>query len=648
MSLIRSNPWPFVCVTMCAFRHICVRPRQQSQQAHRLGPLHSVERGQQWRPIGTAGVLHMTSITALRKLTLAAAALIGLTAGAGAQLFEAQPEPGTTWGWAPRAATLAKSHMISAANPLAVEAGLQMLRAGGSAADAAVATQLVLNLVEPQSSGIGGGAFVLHWDASRKQLKSYDGRETAPAAAKPDRFLVDNQPMKLADAIFGGASVGVPGTLRLLEAMHRAHGRLAWAQLFGPAIRLAEDGFRVSPRLHFLLRWYGAESFAPKPRRYFFDQTGSARPAGYLLRNPEFAATLRAIAERGASAFYDGAIAQAIVEAVGTAPNHQGDITLADLANYQVKERDPLCFAYRQKRICSMGPPSSGGIAVAQALKLVEGFDLGQGPGDALNTRAMHLVAEAEKLAFADRNHYVGDPDFVRVPVGLLDAGYLTARRTLISPEAAMGRPSPGTPPQLSSVTPGTDATTEKEGTSHISIIDDQGNVLSMTTTIEAGFGSRLWAAGFLLNNEMTDFAFRPHDSGGRPLANAVGPGKRPRSSMAPTIVFDEQGRPWAVLGSPGGSRIILYVVKALVALIDWKMDAQQAASLMNFGSRGGAFEIEIDHRAALWHALKMKPYGHTVSADLLNSGTHVIVLRQDGWLEGGADPRREGVARGD
>ena len=590
----------------------------------------------------------MPSITGLRKFALSAVALIGLTAGARSQLLEVQPERSTTWGWAPAAAVTAKSHMVSAANPLAVEAGLQMLRAGGSAADAAIAVQLVLNLVEPQSSGLGGGAFVLHWDAAGKQLKSYDGRETAPAAAKPDRFLVSNRPMKFGDAIFGGASVGVPGTLRLLEDLHRAHGRLAWAQLFEPAIRLAEEGFRVSPRLHWLLRWYGADSFAPRPRRYFFDQTGSARPAGYLLRNPEFAATLRAIAERGAGAFYEGPVAQAIVEAVATAPNHQGDITLADLAGYKAKERDPLCFTYRANRICGMGPPSSGGIAVAQALKLVEAFDLGQGPADALNTRAMHLIAEAEKLAFADRDHYVGDPDFVQVPIGLLNAGYLTARRTLIDPLATMGRPSPGTPPQLSGLMPGADATLEMEGTSHLSIVDGNRNVLAMTTTIEAGFGSRLWAAGFLLNNEMTDFAFRPQDSAGRPLANAIAPGKRPRSSMAPTIVFDEEGRPWAALGSPGGSRIILYVVKTLVALIDWKMDAQQAASLMNFGSRGGAFEIEIDQRAALWHALKMKPYGHTISADLLNSGTQVIVLRKDGRLEGGADPRREGVARGD
>jgi gamma-glutamyltranspeptidase/glutathione hydrolase len=297
-----------------------------------------------------------------------------------------------------------------------------------------------------------------------------------------------------------------------------------------------------------------------------------------------------------------------------------------------------------------MGPPSSAGLAVAQVMKLIEAFDVGQTSADALNAPAIHVIAEAEKLAFADRDRYVADPDFVQVPMGLLDAGYLAGRRALIDPLTSMQQARPGTPPRLGRLVPlpGADETVEQEGTSHISIVDGAGNIVSMTTTIEAPFGSRLWAAGFLLNNEMTDFAFRPVDRAGRPLANAVGPGKRPRSSMAPTIVFDEQGRPWAVLGSPGGSRIILYVIKTLVALIDWKLDAQQAASLLNFGSRGGPFEIEIDQRSALWHALKMKPYGHRISADLLNSGTHVIVLRRDGLLEGGADPRREGVARGD
>jgi len=563
-----------------------------------------------------------------------------------AQDRQAAPEAAT--GWLGGTLATATSQMVTAANPYAVEAGLEILRAGGSAADAAVAVQLVLNLVEPQSSGIGGGAFILHWNAVRKELKTYDGRETAPMAAKPDRFLVDGEPRGLEDAIHGGLSIGVPGTVRALEALHKQQGKLPWARLFAPAIKLASDGFRVPPRLHLLLRWYGADSFSPAARRYFFDQTGSARPSGYLLRNPEFAATLRAIAEQGPDAFYTGRVAEAIVQAVRTAPNHAGDITLADLAGYRVKEREALCATYRNNRICSMGPPSSGGIAVAQTLKLLEPFDLGTRPSNAMNSKALHLIAEAQKLAFADRDYYVGDPDFVPAPSGLLESRYLDTRRALIDQGAAMLRPSPGKPPEIGGRTLGDDETVEQPGTSHFSIVDAGGNVLSMTTTIESGFGSRVWTGGFLLNNELTDFAFRPVDRSGRTLANAVGPGKRPRSSMAPTIVFDAEGKPWAALGSPGGSRIILYVVKALVALIDWKVDAQEATALMNFGSRGGPFEIEVDHAQAVWHALKVKPYGHRVSPDLLTSGTHIILIRKDGTLEGGADPRREGVARGD
>jgi gamma-glutamyltranspeptidase/glutathione hydrolase len=531
---------------------------------------------------------------------------------------------------------------------LAVEAGMELLRAGGTAADAAVGVQLVLNLAEPQSSGIGGGAFALHWDAAAQRLKSYDGRETAPAAARPDRFLDDGRPMAFGDAVFSGASVGVPGTLRLLEALHKSHGRLPWAQLFAPAIRLAEQGFHVSPRLNLLLRWYEAQGFAPQARAYFFDRVGSARPVGALLRNPEFATTLRAIAERGAGALYEGPIAQAVVEATRRATNRPGDLTLQDLAGYRVKEREPVCFPYRGHRICGMGPPSSGALAVGQILQLVEGFDLGRGPGDALNARALHLLAEAQRLAFADRNRYVGDPEFVSVPDGLLDAAYLGARRRLISPETAMPKAVPGTPPRIGGLSPGVDTTVEQDGTTHFSIVDRDGNIVSMTSTIESAFGSRLWAAGFLLNNELTDFAWRPVDPGGRPLANAVAPGKRPRSSMAPTIVFDGEGRPWAALGAPGGSRIILYVVKMLVALIDWKLDAQQAVSLMNFGSVGGPFEVEVGHRAAIWHALTMRPYGHRISAIPQESGAQAIVVRPGKGLEGGADPRREGVARGE
>jgi gamma-glutamyltranspeptidase/glutathione hydrolase len=572
------------------------------------------------------------------------------------QALALQPVPAQDLAATPERATgsrtidlaTAKSFMVAAANAAAVDAGLEVLRAGGTAADAAVAVQLVLNLVEPQSSGLGGGAFILHWDATGQKLEGYDGRETAPAASSPDRFLVDGRPRPFEQAVFGGLSVGVPGALHALAALHHRHGRLPWAHLFAPAIKLATGGFRVSPRLNLLLRWQGADSFSTAARAYFFDTTGNAWPVNYLLKNPQFAASLRAIAEAGTDAFYKGAIAEAIAAAVRAAPNHQGDLSLADLAGYSAKERAPLCVGYRRYKVCGMGPPSSGGLAVAQVLKLIEPFDLGKGPGAAMNGRALHLIAEAEKLAFADRDAFVGDPDFVPAPTGLLNAGYLDVRRGLIDPTAAMARPTHGAPPQTATHRVGDDTTIEAPGTSHFSIVDRDGNMLSMTTSIESAFGSRLWAAGFLLNNELTDFAFRPLDGKGRPLANALAPGKRPRSSMAPTIVFDEAGKPWAALGSPGGSRIILYVVKALVTLIDWQLDAQTAIALMNFGSRGGPFEIEIDQPSAIWHALKMKPYGHRVSADLLTSGTHAIVVRQDGTLEGGADPRREGVARGD
>ena len=577
--------------------------------------------------------------------------LIVLVAGFGPTRtwgFDPSAAPEAASGWQQRPMRSAKRHMVAAASPDAAVAGVEILRQGGSAADAAVAVQLVLNLVEPQSSGLGGGAFLIYWDAARQQLDAIDGRETAPAAADPGQFLVAGRPRPFEQAIFGGLSVGVPGTLRALEMVHKAHGRLPWRQVLAPAIRLAREGFRVSPRLNSLLSGYGAQNFAPAARAYFFDATLSPRPIGYLLRNPQFADTLEAVAERGADAFYTGAVAEAIVEAVAHAPNHAGSLTPADLEGYHAIAREPLCVGYRSYRVCGMPPPSSGGLAVAQILKLIEPFALGSGPDDAMNAAALHRIAEAEKLAFADRDHYIADPAFVPPPPGLLEAGYLASRRDLIDRLTAMPRPRPGTPEKHSQIELGDDATQEAAGTSHVSIFDEAGNVLAMTSTIEAAFGSRLWAAGFLLNNELTDFSFRPVDGAGRAIANALAPGKRPRSSMAPTIVFDASGTPWAALGSPGGSRIILYVVKTLVALMDWGLDAQAATALMNFGSRGGPFEIEIDQPSALWHALKVKPYGHLVSADVLTSGTQVIVKRAAGRLEGGADPRREGLALGD
>lgn len=486
----------------------------------------------------------------------------------------------------------------------------------------------------------------MHWDAATNSLKAYDGRETAPASAGPDRFLVDGKPMPFTQAVRSGLSVGVPGLVRLLATVHRTHGRLPWAKLFEPAIRLSENGFEVSPRLHFMLRWQGAESFVPPARRYFFTRTGNAWPIGHVLRNPEFAATLRRIRAEGADGFYEGPIAEAIVTAADEAPSTPGGMTLQDLKNYEIKVREPLCVTYRERKICGIGPPSSGATTVAQTLKLLEPLDLGNGRDAAMSTRALHLISEAEKLAFADRNRYIADPDFVVIPDGLLDPGYLDKRRALIDPLRAMQRPKPGEPPGLGKQSFGLDATIENAGTSHISIIDKDGNAVSMTTTVEGAFGSHIWAAGFLLNNELTDFSFRPTDAQGRPIANAVAPGKRPRSSMAPTIVFNKNGKVEAVLGSPGGSRIILYVVKSLIALIDWGMDAQQVADLLNFGNRGRDFEIELDGDA-VWTALKLKPLGHRIAPALMNSGVHIIVNR-DGNLQGGADPRREGAALGD
>ena len=581
-----------------------------------------------------------------------------------------------------KTAARAEKFMVAAANPLAVEAGLQMLREGGSAVDAAIATQLVLNLVEPQSSGIGGGAFLLHWDEKSRRLQTYDGREKAPATARPDRFLENGVRRPFSAVVKSGLSVGVPGLVRLLEVTHAQHGRLPWSDLFAPAIKLAEDGFDVSPRLNFLLAW-GArpQEFSPVARAYFYDAKSKPRPVGYRLRNKAFADTLRRIANAGADAFYTGNIAAEIVAAVRTATPYRGDLSLADMAAYRVKERAPVCVTYRSFGICGMGPPSSGATTVAQILKLSERFDLsGVAPayGSArqsrsapratatptikpMNTRALHILAEAGRLAYADRNKYIADPEFVSVPTaGLIDPDYLAARSRLISAVQSMGVVAPGQPPGASLARFGRDDTNESVGTSHISIVDGDGNAVSMTTTIELAFGSGLWAAGFLLNNELTDFSFKHIDSKGRPVANRVEGGKRPRSSMAPTIIFNADGTFRATLGSPGGSRIILYVTKAIVGMIDWQLDPQSATALANFGSRGKDLELEYDPSLAttdvlapwstvpsVWRGIRLRALGHRLRPDLMTSGLH-IVERRNGMLLGGADPRREGIARGD
>lgn len=587
------------------------------------------------------------------KATAVAVALLSLSVLSGPLLAQdafaprQQLEPEASTGRAEKSLARASRFMIATANAHATEAGREMLAAGGSATDAAIAAQLVLGLVEPQSSGLGGGGFFLHWDQAEETLKAYDGRETAPAAAKPERFMRAGAPMPWPEAAHSGLSIGTPGIPRLLEHAHKAHGKLPWSRLFQPAIRLAREGFEVSPRLYYMLRWFGAGMFAPDARAYFFDTTGSPRPIGHPLKNPAYAATLEALAKDGAAAFYAGPVAEGIVDAARNAPRAASDIALADLASYTVIEREPVCGDYRSYRICSIGPPSSGGLAVLQTLRMVERFDLGRGPDAAMNIQAMHLIAEAQKLAYADRRRYPADPAFAAVPVaGLLDDAYLAERSALIDLDTAMPDAEPGTPPGADRAALGADPSLKETGTSHLSVVDAEGNAVAFTTTIEGAFGSGVFAEGFLLNNELTDFSFRPTDAEGRPVANRVEGGKRPRSTMSPIVAFDSEGKLFAALGSPGGSRIVLFVTKALIGLIDWQLDAQAAVALPNFGSTGRATEIEYGW-SSIWKGLLLKSYGHAIAPDLMNSGLHAIVRRADG-LEGAADPRREGLAIGD
>lgn len=568
-------------------------------------------------------------------------ALVLACAGALAWATDQAPEAAS--GYTEKHAVTAHTFMVAAANPLAVDAGVAMLKRGGSAVDAAIATQLVLNLVEPQSSGIGGGAFMLFHDAAQNRLITYDGRETAPRAATPEMFLgADGKPVAFYDAVVGGRSVGVPGTLRLLETAHRAHGRLPWAQLFEPAIALAEQGFAVSPRLAGAIA--REQHLLREPARsYFFHADGSPLKAGERLRNPAFAEVLKLVAARGADAFYQGEIARNIVRSVREHPTNPGTMTEEDLARYTVKVREPVCGAYRQFRVCGMGPPSSGGVALLQILGVLERFPVGRWAPDSVD--AVHYFSEAGRLAYADRNRYLADPDFVPVPAGLLDRGYLAARSQLIRDDASLGKAEPGTPPAQAAWRFGEAAALERPSTSHISVVDAAGNAVSMTTTIEDGFGSRQMVRGFLLNNELTDFAFAPVVDG-QPVANRIEPGKRPRSSMAPTIVYDADGRLRLVIGSPGGSAIINYVAKSVIGVLDWQLDVQQAISLPNVGSRNGPTELEEGSAAAgLQAALEKR--GHTVKVIEFNSGVQGIERIPDGW-RGGADPRREGIAAGD
>ncbi len=554
----------------------------------------------------------------------------------------ARPAPEADTGASARAAVPAARHMVVAANPLAAAAGDVMLDAGGSAVDAAIAVQMVLTLVEPQSSGIGGGGFLLHFNAAGAQVTAYDGRETAPAAATPDMFLEpDGTPMEFYEAVVGGLSVGVPGVLRMLELAHREHGRLPWARLFEPAIRLAEEGFPVSPRLHALLAEDEHLHRIPASAAYFYEADGEPVAIGTVLRNPMLAATLRTIAAEGADAFYRGPIAEDIVAAVRQAPN-PGRLTRSDLAGYGARALDAVCGPYRIHRVCGMPPPSSGGITTLQILGMLDLFELDQLAPDSAQT--VHLIAEASRLAFADRGRYIADDQFVPVPIdSLLDPAYLASRAALISPSRSLGKAAPGAvgvqsggiaPPQL-----------EPLSTSHVSIVDGDGNAVSFTTSIESAFGSRLMVRGFLLNNQLTDFSFTPIVDG-LPVANRVEPGKRPRSSMAPLLVFEGDDDLILAIGSPGGSAIIGYVVKAVVGLVDWGFDPQIAVAWPNFVNRNGPTELEAGSPLeALGPALEA--LGHEVKPVPLNSGLHAIAVTPDGLLAG-VDPRREGAAIGD
>ena len=543
--------------------------------------------------------------------------------------------------------------MIAAANPLAAQAGLRILRAGGSAVDAAIAAQMVLNLVEPQSSGVGGGGFMLHYTAKTGAIDAYDGRETAPASADAGMFLDQNgKPKKFYDAAVGGLAVGVPGLVAMLEMAHREHGRLPWAQLFQPAIELAEKGFAISPRLYGLIaRDKYLKTFTPAVE-YFYGRSGQARPVGSILVNRPLARTLRTIARQGAKGFYRGPIAGDVVGTVRMASVNPGGMTEADLTAYVARKRAPVCLPYRQYLVCGMGPPSSGGIATLQILGILRAFDLGAlkpemkpDAPSATPAKAVHLIAEASRLAFADRDTYIADEDFVPPPPGMLDPAYLALRARRISTVAAMGKAVPGMPGMGSYLRPPAGDAGKGLSTSHLSVIDGDGNAVSMTTSIENAFGSRMMVRGFLLNNQLTDFSFRP-ERDGAPVANRAEAGKRPRSSMAPTLVFDGDGQLVMAVGSPGGSRIIGYVAKTLIAVLDWGMTMRQAVSLPHFVNRNGPTDLEKGTAA---ESLKpaLEAMGHEVRIRTMTSGLHGILVR-GGGLEGGADPRREGVAIGD
>ncbi|MEQ6204407.1 gamma-glutamyltransferase [Sulfitobacter sp. HNIBRBA2951] len=536
----------------------------------------------------------------------------------------------------------ASQWMVAAANPHAVQAGADVLAAGGTAADALVAVQVMLGLVEPQSSGLGGGAFLVWYDAERGALTTYDGRETAPLAATPRLFQdATGAPLRFFDAVVGGRSVGTPGTPALLAQVHERYGRHAWADLLEPARKLAAAGFSVSPRLAQLVANDAERLAASDITAEYFLPAGVPVAAGDRLVNLPYAHTLEVLAQQGMGAFYAGDLAKSIVATVQGAKDNPGVLSEVDLAIYRVKERPAVCAAYRAHEVCGMGPPSSGAIAVGQTLGMLQGYDLSAGPSDVTVRR---LIGDAARLAFADRGRFVADSDFVPVPVeGMLEPSYLAQRGALLAGDRALEEVSAGSPAFDHALNWADGEAIELPSTSHISIVDSYGNVASMTTTIENGFGSRLMVGGFLLNNELTDFSFRSHREG-VPIANRVEPGKRPRSSMSPTIVMKD-GAPVIVAGSPGGSRIIGYTTQAIIAMIDWGMDPQQAATLPHAVNRFGTYDLEAGTSAEAL-ADGLGAVGYETNARALTSGLHLIAIGDR--LRGGADPRREGIVLGE
>jgi gamma-glutamyltranspeptidase / glutathione hydrolase len=593
----------------------------------------------------------------MRKYILIGALLAAGAAGAQQTADSVAPESAAAGGFASApefaAAFAAKAQgrpvkaekwMITAANPLAAQAGAKVLRAGGSAADAMVAVQSVLGLVEPQSSGLGGGAFLVWYDAETGLISTLDGRETAPLAATPQLFQDDKgEPLKFFDAVVGGLSVGTPGTPALMDEAQRRWGRLQWSDLFASAISLADSGFAVSPRLAGLVERDAERLARFEATAEYFLPGGIPIAAGDMLRNPDYADTLRTMASRGAAGFYTGEIAADIIHTVTNAPGNPGVLSARDLAIYQIRARDPVCVDYRVYQVCGMGPPSSGALSVGQILGQLNNYDLASlGPDSA---EAWRLIGDATRLTFADRGRYMADSDYVPMPTkGLVDPAYLATRAALLGGDMALEEVAPGNPEFDHALNWADDEAIELPSTSHISIVDSYGNVLSMTTTIENGFGSRLMVRGFLLNNELTDFSFRTQRDG-VPIANRVEPGKRPRSSMSPTIVLRD-GAPVLAIGSPGGSRIISYVANAIIAWADWGMDVQQAVAMGHAVNRFGTYDLETGTDMETLQG-DLEALGYEVKPRDMNSGLHAIAISDDG-LQGGADPRREGIAIGE